>query len=163
MSRGAERPRRTTGAQVAYLDRAPAPRHPALRFSRVVRDFLRLRLAQAGFDLELVSLANPAIDGRRIPKGGGQGRAFGLVVGVDLTRGGLDLEGVERAGAGRQLFGSDHLGLAVDAHGGAALKARGLAVEAPVPADLHGPFDARPLRRPDLPRTVLRSAPASLL
>src|ERR1700754_161701 len=87
MYQGAKRHRRTTGAQAAFLDKAPAPRHPALRLSGVVREVLSLRLAQASFDLELVGLAHPAIDCRRIPKSGGQGRAFGLIVGVDLTRG----------------------------------------------------------------------------
>src|SRR5215510_14704306 len=159
--RGAEH-RRTTEAQVACLDRAPAPRHPALRFSGIVRKLLRLRLAQAAFDLELIGLANPAIDCRRIPKSGSQGRAFGLIVGIDLTRGGLDLERVERAGTGRQLFGSDHLGLAIDAHCGAALKACGLAIEAPIPADLERHFDASSIGRRVLPKTVVDAAPAAI-
>src|SRR5215510_2713280 len=154
--------RRTTEAQVASLDRAPAPRHPALRFSGIVREFLRLRLAQAAFDRELVGLANPAIDCRRIPKSGRQGGGFGLIVGVDLTRGGLDLERVERASACRQPFHSDHFGLAIDAHRGAALKACGLAIEAPVLADPERHFDASSIGRCVLPKAVVDAAPAAI-
>src|SRR5215467_4574840 len=88
--RGAEDRRRTTGAQIACLETAPAPCHPALRFSGIVRKLFRLGIAQAAFDLESIGLADPTIDGRCIPKNGSQCRALGLIVGVDLTHGGLD-------------------------------------------------------------------------
>src|SRR5262245_462844 len=130
MYRGAECRRRMTGAaclEVACLDRAPAPCHPALRFSGLVRPLLGLRLAQAALDLELIGPADPTMDARRVPQCGGHGRALGLIVGVDLTRGGLDLERVERAGTCRQLFGSDHFGLAVEAECRPVLKVRALA------------------------------------
>src|SRR5882724_10340199 len=162
MYRGAGCRRRMTGAQVACLDRAPAPRHPALRFSGIVRQFLRLRLAQAAFGLELIGPADPAIDAWRVPQRGGHGRALGLIVGIDLTRRGLDLERVECAGACRQLFAADHFGLAVEAERRPVLKVPALAFEAPILAHPKRQFDARPVGRRVLPDTVVDAAPVSI-
>src|SRR5262245_22874279 len=162
MSRGAYRPRRTTGAEVARPGSAAAQPRPGLRSSGIVREFLGLWLAQAAFDLELVGLANPTTDARCIPKSGSEGCGSGLIVGVDLPRGGLDLERLERTGACRQLFRPDHSGLAADAHRGAVSKVRSLAFEAPVLADLQRHFDTCSIGRRVLPKIVVDTAPASI-
>ena len=115
MGRGAGRRRRTTGAQIPFLVRAPAPCHPALRFSGIIRQLLRMRVPHATLNLGPIGLADPTIDARRVPKGSGYARRLRLIVGIDLTQGGVDLECVERAGARGYLFRAYHFGLARDA------------------------------------------------
>src|SRR5262245_59438749 len=162
MFRGATRRRRKTGAPAACLEGAPAPCHPALRFSRIIGQLLRARVAQATLALGLRDFANPTIDARRVPKRSRYGRRLRLVVGIDLTYGALDLERVERACARGYLFRAHHLGLAGDAQCGPTLKMRGLALETPRLADLEWCSDTRAIRWPVLPDAVIDAVPASV-
>src|SRR5262245_860837 len=98
MYRGAMH-RRPTGAQALSLDMAPAPCRPALRFSGIFGQLLSIRIPKPPFDLKFVSPAHPAIYVRRVPKNGIYCRRFGLIIGIDLTHLGLDLESFKRPGA----------------------------------------------------------------
>src|SRR4029453_16296163 len=62
--------RRMTGAQLDLRDWAPAPCHPALRFSGIICQLFCVRTASPTFGLELIGPADPAINARRIPKNG---------------------------------------------------------------------------------------------
>src|SRR4029079_4814751 len=86
---------RMTSAQLDLRDWAPAPCHPALRFSGIIGQLFCVRTAEPTFDLELVGPADPAIDARRIPKNGIDRGSLGLIVGIDLAHFRLDLERIE--------------------------------------------------------------------
>src|SRR5262245_32479545 len=160
MARGAGRRRRTTGAQVPFLEGAPAPCHPALRFSGIIRQLLRMRVPHATFNLGPIGLADPTIDARRVPKGSGYGRRLRLIVGIDLTRGGVDLECFERACARSNLFCAYHFGLTGDADCGPILKMRRLALETPFLPDLKRCSDTRAVRWSVLPNAIVDAIPA---
>src|SRR4029077_5196210 len=91
------------------------------------------------------------------------GRGFGLIVGIDLTHGGLDLERVERASACRQLLRSDHLGLTTQAHGRSVLKGRGPPLEAPALVQPQWAFHPRSVGWRVLPDAVVNAAPVVII